>query len=149
MSVKGIRQLRHLKLYFCDWGGSSLGVRKTLGDMSLVDYIEENKHVSLKIFMKRNKHPYLSATFINGFVKDIPLKSKTIEEVMHEFHRVNNQCKPIKFPLSLSGQKSHSPQQQKSFERSQVHPGQMARDSLEHFPQPRDGNQKENPYSRA
>ena len=70
MSSRGVRQLKHIRLYFCDWGGSSYGVRRLLNDARLVDFMEENHNVRLEILMRRNHHPYMSSTFINGYVKD-------------------------------------------------------------------------------
>ena len=71
MSVRGIRQLKHVRLYFCDFGGSSHGVRKLLKSDELTEFMVKNKF-GLEIFMKRGFHPYFSATYINGYVKDVP-----------------------------------------------------------------------------
>ena len=74
MSVKGIRQLKSIRFYFWDFGGSSRGARKWLQSDSLFNYIK-HKHFNFDIYMKRGKHPYMSATYINGYVKDIPLRN--------------------------------------------------------------------------
>ena len=74
MSVRGVRQLKRLQLYFCDWGGSSEGVRDALLSEDLVDFVKKNAHLEMEATMRRNKHPYVSATYINGFVRDFPLR---------------------------------------------------------------------------
>lgn len=38
--------------------------------------------------MRRNKHPFLTAQYINGFVKDVTLKNYQNDEVLKEFERV-------------------------------------------------------------
>ncbi len=91
MSVRGIRQLKYLRLYFCDLGGSSAGIRDALKSEELVDFMNENKHVSLDIIMRRNHHPYVSAVFINGYTKDVPLRKVMMEDFMWEIDRLNKQ----------------------------------------------------------
>jgi hypothetical protein len=40
--------------------------------------------------MRRGKHPYLSSTFINGYIKDQPLLNMNEEEIHDEFVKFNN-----------------------------------------------------------
>lgn len=75
MVSRGVPQLKNIRLYFCDFGGSSLGVRNLLKSPTLVDFLESNKHLNLEIYMRRNHHPYMSSTYVNGYVKDQPLRS--------------------------------------------------------------------------
>ena len=70
MSNRGIRQLKNVRLYFCDFGGSSVGVRDFMKSESIKNYVDTNTHLNLDIFMKRGYHPYMSSTYINGYVKD-------------------------------------------------------------------------------
>ena len=48
--------------------------------------------------MKRNFHPYMSSTYINGYVKDQPLRNYTSEEIIDWFKKVNKEFgrRPIK-----------------------------------------------------
>lgn len=39
--------------------------------------------------MRRNYHPYISATYINGYVKDQSLKGMNEEEVLERMMKVN------------------------------------------------------------
>jgi hypothetical protein len=32
--------------------------------------MNKNENVKLEIFLKRGNHPYMSSTYINGYVKD-------------------------------------------------------------------------------
>ena len=77
--------MKNLRLYFCDFGGSSAGVRSLLKSANLADFIEKNEHLELECYMKRNKHPYLSCSYINGFVKDVPLRNMDEDEVFDYF----------------------------------------------------------------
>ena len=50
-----------------------------------------NEHLELKVSLKRNFHPYMSSTFINGYVKEQSLKNMTAEEVLDWFSKVNKE----------------------------------------------------------
>ena len=77
MVSRGVHQLKNLRLYFCDIGGSSAGVRQILKSADLSSFMENHQALTLQVFLKRGSHPYLSSTFINGYVKDIHLRNTT------------------------------------------------------------------------
>lgn len=70
MVSRGVPQLKNIRLFFCDFGGSSLGVRNALQHQAVTEFMQNNPHLKLEIFMKRNYHPYMSSTYITGYVKD-------------------------------------------------------------------------------
>ena len=90
MVSRGVHQLKNLKLFFCDFGGSSAGVRSLLHSTNMVDFVNKNEHLDIKCYMKRNHHPYISATYINGYVKDTPLRNLPEEEVLGYLKKANN-----------------------------------------------------------
>ena len=47
-----------------------MGVREALKSNEMVNFMKENEHVSLEVHVRRNYHPYVSSTYINGYVKD-------------------------------------------------------------------------------
>ena len=70
MVSRGVPQLKNIRLYFCDYGGSSIGVRDALKSQEMADYMTKNEHLELEVSLRRNQHPYMSSTYINGYVKD-------------------------------------------------------------------------------
>ena len=98
MVSRGIPQLKNIRLYFCDYGGSSVGVREALQSPDLVKYMKDNEHLKLEVSMKRNAHPYMSSTYINGYVKDQSLRNMNADEVLNWFNKVGKQFgrKPLK-----------------------------------------------------
>ena len=54
MVSRGVHQLKNIRLYFCDFGGSSLGVRDYLKSERLAQFMEKNEHLKLEIYLKRN-----------------------------------------------------------------------------------------------
>ena len=90
MVSRGVHQLKNMRLYFCDFGGSSLGVRDFLKSPQLVDFVSKNEHLNLEIFLRRGHHPYVSSTYVNGYVKDQPLRGMEEDHVLQEFQKFNN-----------------------------------------------------------
>ena len=50
-----------------------------------------NEHLKVEIFMRRGQHPYLSSTFINGFVKEVPLRNKESDHAMSHIVEANQE----------------------------------------------------------
>ena len=98
MTSRGIHQLKNIRMYFCDKGGSSIGVREAMKSTQFVDFVQKNQHLNFEINMRRNHHPYISSTYINGFVKDVPLRNMSCDETMHYLKSVNQQFgrRPLK-----------------------------------------------------
>ena len=89
MVSRGVPQLKNLRLYFCDYGGSSTGTRAALKSEKLADFMDTNEYLNLEVSMRRNHHPYISATYINGYVRDIPLRNLDESEVIEWVERSN------------------------------------------------------------
>ena len=75
----------------------------------MVDLMKTNPHLKLEISMRRNYHPYISSTYINGYVKDQSLKNMKEDEIMEWFTKVNSEFgrRPLKHNSIkvVSGQK--------------------------------------------
>ena len=75
MCTRGVFQLRKLSLFFCDFGGSSSGVRQALVSNKLKEFMEENEQIDFNFIIKRNHHPFITGAYINGYLKDMPLRN--------------------------------------------------------------------------
>lgn len=89
MVSRGVHQLKNIRLYFCDVGGSSKGIRQTMQSQQLVDFVNANEHLKFEFYMRRSHHPYMSATYINGYIKDIPLKNLSLDETLSKISLIN------------------------------------------------------------
>jgi large subunit ribosomal protein L43 len=58
MCSRGVYQLSKLSMYFCDFGGSSSGVRNLLISPKWKNFINENPQINFNFICKRNHHPY-------------------------------------------------------------------------------------------
>ena len=75
-----------------------MGVRNTLMNQDFVDFVNKNEHITLDVYLKRGKHPYMTSTYINGFVKDTPLLNKSHDETFEHIKQVNQEFgrKPLR-----------------------------------------------------
>ena len=90
MVSRGVNQLKYIRLYFCDFGGSSLGVRDFLKSEQVTNFVNNNPHLQLDIYMKRGHHPSMQSVYINGYIKDQPLRNMDEIAVEHEFKKFND-----------------------------------------------------------
>ena len=51
----------------------------------------QNEHIKLELIMRRNYHPYLASTYINGYVKEQSLKNMEAQEVLAWLQKVNSE----------------------------------------------------------
>lgn len=92
MCSRGVYQLRVLKLQYCDWGGSSKGVRELL-DGDLIDqFLAQNEHLKFIAYMRRGAHPYIRSEYINAWTKTVSLRNLSPSEIMDAFERERSQC---------------------------------------------------------
>ena len=66
-----------------------MGIRKTLQSEEFVDFVNKNEHLKFEIFLRRGHHPYMSSTFINGYVKDTPLRNVDSAQTLFHMNQVN------------------------------------------------------------
>jgi len=59
------------------------------------EFIEKNPQIELKVMVQRGIHPTLSSTYINGYLKEQPLRNLKSNEVLDEFFRARNSCKNL------------------------------------------------------
>ncbi|KRX01486.1 Thioredoxin-like fold [Pseudocohnilembus persalinus] len=51
----------------------------------------ENPQIEFEFYKRRNHHPYISSTYINGYVKDFPLLNLSEDDIIEALNRVKNQ----------------------------------------------------------
>tara|TARA_B110000305_G_C19053967_1_gene453960 strand:- start:79 stop:525 length:447 start_codon:yes stop_codon:yes gene_type:complete len=87
-------------------GGSSAGIRMLLQSQELVNYMKENTHLNLEMYMKRGNHPSLSSTYINGYTKDLPLRNLSAADTLKHLSFLNQEFG--RKPLSHNSKKVFS-----------------------------------------
>ena len=80
MSLKGIKQLKELKVLYSDLDGSSKGIREWMRT-SLLSLATNNPELLITTEKKRSVHPYLRGIYINGNTKTICVRNKEPDEI--------------------------------------------------------------------
>ena len=53
--------------------------------------MEKNKQIEFNFLMKKNQHPYVSSTYINGYRKDVSLRNvKEFNEILDKMTHMRN-----------------------------------------------------------
>ena len=60
--------------------------------------MDDNPKLRLEISMRRNHHPYMASTYVNGYVKEQPLRNMALDQIMHYMTKVSQEYgrKPLK-----------------------------------------------------
>ncbi len=92
MSNRGVLQLQKIKLAFCDWGGSSNGVRAFFKNEEFYNFVNKNSTISFEFNIRRGRHPFVRAIYANGWQKDLPLRNFKEEEVLQSLQLARSNC---------------------------------------------------------
>ena len=55
--------------------------------------MEANPQFSYEFVQHRGRHPYITALYINGFIKDMPVVDRTEDEIIEGLVKFRNSCK--------------------------------------------------------
>jgi len=80
MARRGVLQLRKLQVHFCDFGGSSAGVREYLQDV-LPKMAKDKPHAEIEEVLRRGRHPFVTGVYVHGGERVVCLRNKSSEEV--------------------------------------------------------------------
>lgn len=80
MARRGVLQLRKLQVHFCDFGGSSAGVREYLKDV-LPKMAKDKPHAEIEEVVRRGRHPFVTGAYVHGGERVVCLRNKSSEEV--------------------------------------------------------------------
>jgi large subunit ribosomal protein L43 len=89
MNAKGEWQLAKLTLNYCQFGGSSRGVRKFLR-YGLTDFANANPQVLITAQPRNYKHPSATGHYINNKTKSIGLRKMSPKEVTEVVNELRN-----------------------------------------------------------
>ena len=66
-----------------------------------------NPHIEYNFIVKRNHHPFVTGAYLNGYLKDIPLRSIPETDVIEVFQSLRNQLG--RKPYEASGPRVYHP----------------------------------------
>ena len=60
-----------------------------------------NENLEINLYLKRTGHPFITASYINGFVKDVPLYKKNLADVIHAVNQATTTSGLTRGPVGL------------------------------------------------
>jgi large subunit ribosomal protein L43 len=63
MATRGLKQLTRLKLYYCEYGGSSKAVREYLANGRLAAWATKYPDVEIDVTPRNGKHPFVEGEY--------------------------------------------------------------------------------------
>lgn len=83
MARRGVWQLQKLVLNYCEFSGSSKGVREFV-DTMLPQFVKQNPQLPFESVVRRGQHPFWKAEFLSGNSRAVDLRNNDPEEVLRQ-----------------------------------------------------------------
>ncbi|XP_060185429.1 large ribosomal subunit protein mL43-like isoform X1 [Lycium barbarum] len=89
MALRGVWQLKKLVVSYCNWGGSSRGIRAFM-ESELPAFKEKNPQLEVVTELNRGQHPFLKGLYKNKNERVVCVKNLNQDEVLEAATKLRN-----------------------------------------------------------
>lgn len=89
MALRGVWQLKKLVVSYCNFSGSSRGVRKFI-DQELPAFKEKNPQLEVETVLDRGQHPFLKGYYVNHRDRVVGVKNLESKEILLQATRLRS-----------------------------------------------------------
>ncbi|KAH6558210.1 hypothetical protein KP509_1Z073600 [Ceratopteris richardii] len=89
MALRGVWQLKKLQVAYCDFSGSSKGVRRFI-ERELPAFKEQNPQLEVETQLIRGKHPFLKGFYVNQKDRVVGVKNLESKEILLQATRLRS-----------------------------------------------------------
>ncbi|KAJ8562583.1 hypothetical protein K7X08_031035 [Anisodus acutangulus] len=89
MALRGVWQLKKLVVSYCNWGGSSRGIRAFM-ESELPAFKQKNPQLEVVTELNRGQHPFLKGLYKNKNERVVCVKNLSQDEVLEAATKLRN-----------------------------------------------------------
>ena len=90
MATRGIFQLKTLKIFYCEHGGSSRVVRDFLSSGRIINWALDNPQIQVEVKIRNGKHPFVEGEYVSGKPKQIGVKNEDMKRIYQVMDMLKN-----------------------------------------------------------
>jgi large subunit ribosomal protein L43 len=92
MATRGIKQLKHLHIVYCEHGGSSSNIRQYISSHTskIITFCQSNPTVQVLTKLRNGKHPYIKADYVTGYSKQVCIKNEPVGRITKVIQMLND-----------------------------------------------------------
>ena len=90
MATRGIFQLQTLKIFYCEYGGSSRAIRDFVSSGRIINWAVENPQIQVELKVRNGKHPFVEGEYASGQPKQIGIKNEDTKRIYQVIEMLKN-----------------------------------------------------------
>ncbi|GMM35586.1 mitochondrial 54S ribosomal protein [Saccharomycopsis crataegensis] len=85
VAINGVKSFilpcQKIKIDYCNWGGSSLGIKQYIQSKKFQKFAQDNQNIQINLHHRPGHHPVITGYYANGRTKPICVKNLDLETI--------------------------------------------------------------------